>query len=82
MSSRSRTGFFLSKTFLALLLLAFTILVMAGGSVGEGIVIVNLGDDVLTQEDTAVTINSLVSYTGSANLQYLWTFGYTSKKER
>ncbi len=81
MSSRSRTGFFLSKPFLALLLLAFMILVMAGGSVGEGIVIVNLGDDVLTQEDTAVTINSLVSYTGSANLQYLWTFGDGSQSD-
>lgn len=81
MSSRSRTGFFLSKPFLALLLLAFTILVMAGGSVGEGIVIVNLGDDVLTQEDTAVTINSLVSYTGSVNLEYLWTFGDGSQSD-
>ena len=75
MSSRSRTGFFFSKPFLALLLLAFMILVMAGGSHGEGTVIVNLGDDVLTQEDTAVIINSLVSYTGSGNLEYLWTFG-------
>jgi len=75
MSSRSRTGFFFSKTFLALLLLAFTILVMAGGTVGEGTVIVNLGDDVLTQEDTAVTINSLVSYSGTKGLDYLWTFG-------
>ena len=81
MSSRSRTGFFFSKPFLALLLLAFTILVMAGGSVGEGIVIVNLGDDVLTQEDTAVTINSLVSYTGSGNLEYLWTFGDGSQSD-
>jgi PKD repeat protein len=81
MSSRSRTGFFLSKPFLALLLLAFTILVMAGGSAGEGIVIVNLGDDVLTQEDTTVTINSLVSYTGSVNLEYLWTFGDGSQSD-
>lgn len=75
MSPRSRTGFFFSKPCLVLLLLVFTFLVMAGGSVGEGTVIVNLGDDVLTQEDTAVTINSLVSYTGSKGLEYLWTFG-------
>ncbi len=75
MLSGSRPGISFSKPFLALVLLAFSVLVLAGGTAGEGTVLVNLGDDVLTQEDTAITINSAVSYTGTKGLSYLWTFG-------
>jgi PKD repeat protein len=38
-------------------------------------VLVDLGDDVTAQEDSTLTFNSAVSYTGTKGLTYTWTFG-------
>ena len=44
--------------------------------VSDGSVMVNLGDDITTQEDTSVTFTPWVSYTGSSStLDYLWDLG-------
>lgn len=45
------------------------------GTIAEGMVLVNLGDDIATQEDSSITFNSAVSYTGTKGLTYAWTFG-------
>jgi PKD repeat protein len=58
-----------------MLLQGILVLLFIGNVVGEGTLLVNLGDDLVTQEDSAVTINSAVSYTGTRSLSYLWTFG-------
>ncbi|NIP36721.1 MAG: PKD domain-containing protein, partial [Thermoplasmata archaeon] len=59
----------------AVLLVAFALAMLAGAAVGEGTVLVDLGDDVLTQEDTGLSFTSAVSYTGTKGLTYSWTFG-------
>lgn len=59
----------------AVLLLAFTLAVLAGVAASEGTMLVDLGDDILTQEDSAITFNSAVSYTGTKGMSYVWTFG-------
>lgn len=54
-------------------LLAFVL----SSEIGEcdGTVLVNLGDDIITQEDTSVKLTPWVSYTGgSSTLNYLWDF--------
>ncbi len=66
---------FFSKPLLAVLLAIFAIALLADAAVGEGTMLVDLGDDILTQEDTALTFNSAVSYTGTKTPTYSWTFG-------
>jgi PKD repeat protein len=60
---------------LAMGLIAFVGLLLAGAVSGEGTILVDIGDDLTTQEDKSVTITSLVSYTGTKNLWYSWDFG-------
>ncbi len=60
---------------LAVLVLAVAILALAGAAAGEGTMLVDLGEDILTQEDTSITFNSAVSYTGTKGMSYVWTFG-------
>ncbi len=50
-------------------------LVTASNVFAEGTVIVDLGDDITTQEDSSVAFNSAVSYSGTKGLSYAWTFG-------
>jgi PKD repeat protein len=64
-----------SQPLLAVLLLAFALVLLAGAAASEGTMLVDLGDDVLTQEDTQQTFNSAVSYTGTLTPTYAWTFG-------
>lgn len=75
MPDSTRNCISFSKPLLAVLLLAFSMALLAGTAVGEGTMIVDLGDDITTQEDKAVTINSLVSYTGTLTPTYGWDFG-------
>ena len=58
-------------------LLAFVL----SSEIGEcdGAVVVNLGSDITTQEDTSVTFTPWVSYTGgSSTLDYVWDLGDAS----
>jgi len=64
-----------SKSMLAVLLLAFAIAMLAGAAAGDGTMVVTLDDDIVTQEDTTLTYNSAVSYTGSLVPTYHWDFG-------
>jgi len=51
------------------------LITLAPGAEADGTVLVNLGDDIITQEDTSVTFTPWVSYTGgSSTLSYLWDF--------
>ncbi len=61
--------------YVVVLVSILAVLIVSGGSEAEGTVLVDLGDDILTQEDTAIAINSAVSYTGTKGLSYFWTFG-------
>jgi PKD repeat protein len=64
-----------SKPLLAVLILAFALVLMAGLASGDGTMLVDLGDDITTQEDTSVTFYSAVSYTGTLTPTYHWDFG-------
>jgi PKD repeat protein len=75
MPDRTRYCISFSQPLIAVLFLAFAIAILAGAAAGDGTMLVNLGDDVLTQEDTALTFNSAVSYTGTLTPTYIWTFG-------
>lgn len=59
------------------------ITILAGNVGGEGTVLVDLGDDLLTQEDSAINLMSSVSYTGTKGLTYHWDFddGSTSSAQ-
>ncbi|UCC92350.1 MAG: PKD domain-containing protein, partial [Thermoplasmata archaeon] len=71
----TRNCTFFSHPLPSVLLLAFAFVLLAGAAAGEGTIIVDLGDDVITQEDTSLTFNSAVSYTGTKTPTYTWTFG-------
>ena len=58
-----------------MLLLVIAAALLAGATAGEGTVLVNLGDDILSQEDTQLEFLSAVSYTGTKGLTYLWDLG-------
>ena len=60
---------------LGLPLLVFIGLLICSGAFAEGTVLVNLGDDITTQEDVSNTFISMVSYTGTKGLSYGWSFG-------
>jgi PKD repeat protein len=75
MPKGTRNCIFFSQSLLAVLILAFAIVLLAGAAAGEGIILVDLGDDVITQEDSSLTFNSAVSYTGTLIPTYTWTFG-------
>ena len=75
MPTKARNCIFFSKPLMAVLLMAFAITLLAGAAAGEGTVLVDLGDDIITQEDTTLSFNSAVSYTGTLTPTYSWTFG-------
>ena len=66
-----------SLTFAVIGFLFFLViyLITASNAIAEGIVLVDLGDDITTQEDSSNTFNSAVSYSGTKGLSYAWTFG-------
>ena len=75
MPTRTRTCISFSRPILAVLLTAFAIALLAGAAAGEGTMLVDLGDDITTQEDTSLMFNSAVSYTGTLTPTYDWDFG-------
>ena len=73
---REKSGIFFSLApLLGLLLLTFLAISLASHCSAEGIVLVDLGDDLQVQEDSTITFTSWVSYTGTKGLTYDWDFG-------
>jgi len=59
-----------------LLVLAISLHLLAGDASADGTLLVDIGDDLELQEDSAHTFTPLVSYTGgSSSLTYTWDFG-------
>ena len=73
---REKSGILFSlPPLLGLLLLTFLAVSIASQCSAEGTVLVDLGDDLLVQEDSSITFTSWVSYTGTKGLTYDWDFG-------
>jgi PKD repeat protein len=85
MLSLPRTAKSILLLWTATVLVSLVLIVIAGSAAGDGTVLVNLGEDIITQEDRPVTFTPWVSYTGSSpSLSYTWDFGdgTTSTVER
>ncbi len=74
MPSGARTGSSFLIMVSAMALAASVLIILSLGASGEGVVLVNLGDDITTQEDFTVDFTPWVSYTGTKGLAYLWDF--------
>ena len=55
MPSQTRNRISFSHPLPAVLLMVFAFILLAGAAAGEGTVLVDLGDDIMTQEDTSIS---------------------------
>ena len=76
MTSRPRTATSILILWAASVLFSLCVIAIAGRAAGDGTLVVDLGEDVIAQEDNPVTLTPMVSYTGSSpSLSYSWDFG-------